>query len=161
MTGELLRAVMTRLVSGVSVVTARRGSLDLAMTATSLVSVSLEPELVLFTVHEEARLAEAVEDAGTWAVSILAPDQVRAADWLADPGRPALGQLDRIPHRIGAASGAAILDGASAWLECRTEWTRPAGTHLVVVGRVLDGGVRPGVGGALVHAFGRIERFGA
>lgn len=159
--GEELRSIMTRLVSGVSVITCRRGSVDLAMTATSLVSVSLEPPRVLFTVHEQARMADVVAPPGhgRWAVSILDGHGLRHAEWLADPGRPAIGQLGPVPHRLGEVSGAAILEDAAAWLECETEWVKPAGTHLVVVGRVLDGGVRPGAAGAVLHAFGRLEPY--
>src|SRR5690606_8261934 len=66
-----LRRTMSRLVSGVSVVAARAGRHDIAATVSSLVSASLEPPVVLFTVHRDARLREAVEVGETWAVSIL------------------------------------------------------------------------------------------
>ncbi len=155
------RAIMSRLVSGVSVVAAKYRNLDLAMTATSLVSVSLHPPTVLFTVHEDARLADAVESDAPWAVSILGPEGLPAADWLASPGRPAINQLSSVPHAPGDLTGAAILDTASAWIECRTSWVKAAGSHLVVVGRVLGGGIRPGVTGGIVHAYGRLEEFGA
>lgn len=154
------RGIMSRLVSGVSVVAARYRNLDLAMTATSLVSVSLDPPTVLFTVHEDARLAEAVETDTPWAVSILGPGGLPAADWLASPGRPAINQLSSVPHTHGEISNAAILDAASAWLECRTSWVKAAGSHLVVVGRVLAGGIRAGITGGIVHAYGRLEEFG-
>src|SRR5699024_766304 len=154
MESEEFRAVMSRLVSGVSVVAVKDGRHDLAMTATSIVSVALEPPTVLFAVHSDARLAEKVDDGALWAVSILGPEGRPDADWLASPGRPTIGQLSRVPHHPGETSGAAILDSASAWLEAKTVWTKEAGTHLVVVGEVLAGGVRPGVSGATLHAFG-------
>lgn len=156
---EEFRAVMARLVSGVSVISVRDGRHDQAITATSVVSVALEPPTVLFVVHADARLTERIEDGALWAVNILGPEGRADADWLASPGRPTIGQLDRVAHRRGEASGAAILDSASAWIEARTSWTKEAGTHLVVVGEVLAGGVRPGVSGAVVHAFGRLEEF--
>ncbi len=159
MDSEEYRGVMARLVSGVSVISARDGRHDQAMTATSVVSVALEPPTVLFAVHADARLAETIEDGALWAVSILGPEGRADADWLASPGRPTIGQLERVAHRRGEVSGAAILDSASAWIEARTAWTKEAGTHLVVVGEVLAGGVRPGVSGAVLHAFGRLEEF--
>ncbi|TDE94288.1 flavin reductase [Occultella glacieicola] len=147
---------MSRLASGVSVVAVRHGNQDLAMTATSLVSVSLDPPTVLFCVHSDARLREAVEPGARWAASILGGDALAAADWLATPGRPAFGQLATIAHRRGEVSGAAILDGASAWLECETEWIRTAASHDVVVGRVLAAARVPGAGGAILHFHGRM-----
>lgn len=157
---ETHRLIMSRLVSGVSVVTSRYRNLDLAMTATSVVSVSLEPPTVLFAVHGDARLAEAVEAGAGWAVNILGAEGLATADWLASPGRPAVGQLARVDHAPGEHTEAAILDEAVAWVECDTEWIRAAGSHLVVVGRVRAGGFRAGAHGAVLHAYGRLEAFG-
>lgn len=157
---ETFRGVMSRLISGVSVISAHHRRLDLAITASSLVSVSLEPPTVLFTVHEDARLAEAIEAGHHWAASILGPTGLPAADWLASPGRPAIGQLARVAHSRGEVSGAAILDDAAAWVECETTWVKPAGSHLVVVGHVRAGGIRPGAAGGIIHAYGRLEQFG-
>src|SRR5699024_9070026 len=111
------RGIMSRLVSGVSVVAAKYRNLDLAMTAPSLVSVSLHPPTVLFTVHEDARLAEAVESDAPWAVSILGPEGLPAADWLASPGRPAINQLSSVHHVPGDLTGAENLVAASYWYE--------------------------------------------
>ncbi|UFU07494.1 flavin reductase family protein [Ruania halotolerans] len=152
---EQFRTTMAHLAAGVSVVTIRDRH-DLAFTANSVVSVSLEPPTVLFCVHEDSRIREALETASRWAVSIMGADGLGAADWLASPGRPTRGQLDRVPHRRGAHSGAAILDAASAWVECETDWIRTAGSHAVVVGRVLESGTHPRHAGAIVHRLGRM-----
>lgn len=154
---DAFRTVMARLASGVSVVAARAGRHDLAMTATSLVSVSLEPPTVLFCVHSDSRIADAVAEGSRWAVSILGAQGLPEADWLATPGRPTLDQLARIPHSRGEHSGAAVLDAAAAWLECETEWVRPTASHDVVVGRVLSTGVQPERTGAIVHHLGRLR----
>lgn len=154
------RAIMSRLVSGVSVVSVRHRNHDLAMTATSLVSVSLDPPTVLFTVHEDARLAEAIESGASWAVSILGSEGLAAADWLASPGRPAINQLTSVAHSYGNATGAAILEDSTAWIECETSWVKSAGSHLVVVGTVQMGKTRPEITGGIVHAYGRLEQFG-
>lgn len=151
------RLAMARLASGVCVVTVRQGNLDLAITATSVVSVSLEPPTLLFCVHADSRLADAVQEGDRWAVSILGPRAAAAADWLASPGRPTFGQLTSVAHHHGEHSGAALLDDAAAWLEVRTEWTKPAGSHEVVVGRVLNSRIADGVGGGLIHHYGRIR----
>lgn len=155
-----MRRTMSRLVSGVSVVAARSGRHDIATTVSSLVSVSLDPPVVLFTVHRDSRLRECVEEGERWAASILGAEGRAAARWLSDPGRPLLDQLIRIPHRIGEHSGAAILDAATAWVEARTLWVREAGTHDVVAGEVLGNGVHAEVEGAILHGHGRLEPWG-
>lgn len=154
---DAFRVVMSHLASGASVVAARDGRHDLAMTATSVVSVSLDPPTVLFCVHSDARIAEAVAEGSRWAVSILGERGLPEADWLATPGRPTLDQLARIPHTRGEHSGAAVLDAAAAWVECETEWVRAAASHDVVVGRVLSTGLAPEQTGAIVHHLGRLR----
>ncbi|SFK22590.1 flavin reductase family protein [Cellulomonas sp. KH9] len=156
-TADALRAVAARLAAGVTVVAARRLGVEHAATVSSLTSVSLEPPLVLFCVHVDARLRDVLDDVDTWAVSVLADDQGEVADWLASPGRPAVGQLTRVPHRPGPVSGAAWVDGAAAWLDCRTEAVHRAGDHDVVVGRVLAAAQGAPDAGGLVHLRGRLR----
>jgi flavin reductase (DIM6/NTAB) family NADH-FMN oxidoreductase RutF len=154
------RSAMARLAAGVCVVAVAAGRHQVAATLTSVVSASLDPPMVLFCVHSEARLREALERADGWAVSILDSRSGADADWLASAGRPQLDQLGHIPHRIGSRSRAALLDRAQAWLECRTVWLRAAGDHDVVVGEVLSAEVAPGERGALVHRLGRLHAVG-
>ena len=100
---------------------ARAGAAPLhAMTASAITSVSLEPPMLLFCVHTDARFRDALDDVDTWSVSVLADDQGHTADWLASPGRPAIDQLARVPHRPAPVSDAVWVDGAAAWLDCRT-----------------------------------------
>jgi flavin reductase (DIM6/NTAB) family NADH-FMN oxidoreductase RutF len=150
---EFRRAV-GHFATGVTVATTRVGTFDHAMTASAFTSVSLEPVLVLVCVDKEARFRDAVLESGTWAVSILGAGGRRAADWFATKGRPLVGQLDRYPHHRGV-TGAALLDGALAWLECRTHAVHDGGDHDIVVGQVVSvaEGDRDGV--PLVYHRGR------
>lgn len=154
---ERYRATMGRLPGGVTVVSVHQGTLDLAMTATAVASVSLRPPMVLFCVYSDARLREVLDEVDTWAVSILDGTAAVAAERLAMPGRPAFGQLIGVAHHRGEHSGAALVDAAQGWLECRTAWIRNAGDHDVVVGEVVD--ARTGITGTggLVHYLGRVR----
>lgn len=154
---ERYRTTMQRLAGGVAVVALRHGTTDLAMTATALVSVSLRPPMLLFCVHADARMREALEEVDTWAVSILDAGARTAADRLASPGRPAVGQLVGVDHTRGPLSGAALITQSQAWIECRTHWVRGAGDHDVVVGEVLDATLGRTATGALVHYLGRLR----
>jgi flavin reductase (DIM6/NTAB) family NADH-FMN oxidoreductase RutF len=156
-TPDAFRAVATRLAGGVVVVTAVRRGVAHAATVSSAVSVSLEPPLLLFCVHVDARLRDVLDEVDTWAVSVLSDAQGGVAEWLASPGRPAVGQLDRVGHHAGPVSGAPWLDGAAAWFDCRTEAVHAAGDHDVVVGRVLVASEGAADGGALVHLRGRVR----
>ncbi len=144
-----------------------------AMTVSAFASVSLEPMLVLFCAEKIARFHDAVLEAGFWAVSILDEESGKIARWLATRGRPLRGQLDTIPHRPGPVTGAPVLDGALAAMECRTTAVHDGGDHSIVVGEVLGvagpvpgdvaGTVRGdgeagGEGGPLIHHSGRYRR---
>lgn len=151
------RAAIGRLPSGVGVVSLRWRGTDHATTVSSLASVSLEPAMLLFCVHQDSRLRDALDDVDTWAVSVLADTAGPVADWLASPGRPAVGQLARVAHRTAPLSGAAWIDGAAAWFDCRTAAIHPAGDHDIIVGEVLGAQQgAPDVGG-LVHLRGRMH----
>ena len=151
--GEALRQAMTRLSAGVCVVTASwQGRLH-AMTATAVCSVSIEPPLLLVCVGRASRFHAAILGAAAWGVSVLAEDQADVARHFADRGRDLLTQFDPVPHTRGTATGAPLVDGALAWLECGTWATHDGGDHTIVVGRVLDGAGGPG--GPLTYFRGR------
>ncbi|MGB9376641.1 MAG: flavin reductase family protein [Mycobacteriales bacterium] len=138
------RNVVGRFPTGVTVVSARTPQGVRLMTANSLTSVSLEPLLVLVCIQLSARFHTAVTTAGEWAVSVLAADQERLARIFA--GRYGAADLQSVPHRLGPATGAPLLDGAVSQLECRTVASYPGGDHTILLGAVLEGAVtREGV----------------
>lgn len=152
---DVFRAAVARLPAGVAVVALRWRGVDHAMTASSVASVSLDPPLVLFCVHTDSRLRDALDDVDLWALSVLGDTAAPVADWLASPGRPAVGQLDRVPHTRAPRSGAAWVEGAAARFECRTAAVHRAGDHDIVVGTVLHAEQGPAQVGGLVHLRGR------
>lgn len=141
-TSRAFRDVLGRFASGVTVATTVADGVDHAMTASAFCSVSLDPPLVLVVVDRRNRFHDAVLASGTWGVSVLSEDGQDDASWLARRGRPLEDQLDRVPHRRGAATGVALLERAIAWLECRTWQTYDGGDHTIVVGEVVDASVR-------------------
>lgn len=148
---ETYRRAAGRFATGVCVVTTRDGRLDHAITVSSFASVSLDPVLVLVCVHQDSRFLDAVSETRTWGLSVLAARARPAAAWLATPGRPVVDQLAQVPHRRGPLTGAALLDGSVATMECATEAEHAAGTHVLLVGRVLDVGLGPEDERPLLH----------
>lgn len=151
----LYRRAMGRFATGVTVVTTRQAGHDHAMTASAVTSVSLEPLLMLVCVEQEARFHDAVLEAGVFGVSVLAAPARRDAEWLATRGRPLHGQLERIAHASGPATGVPLLTDALATFECRTTDAHAAGDHTIVVGRVLAVTVADHSGEALLYYRGR------
>jgi flavin reductase (DIM6/NTAB) family NADH-FMN oxidoreductase RutF len=152
------RHAVGRFATGVCVMTSRLDGHDHAMTATAFASVSLDPLLVLVSVGEDARFLDALLQSQVWGTSILPAGAQGTAEWLSSPGRPVLHQLDRVPHHRGTATGVALLDGALATMECRTQAVHPAGDHSIVVGLVLAVEVPDDPPPPLVHHQGRYRR---
>ena len=155
---DLYRRAAGRFATGICVVTSRESGVDHAMTVSSFSSVSLEPILALICVEVEARFHDAVLAAGFWGVSILDGGGRPVADWLASRGRPLHGQLDRAPHHLGPVTGVALLDAATATLECRTQAVYPGGDHSIIVGEVVSASLSEDAESALIYHRGTYKR---
>lgn len=108
-----------------------------AMTCNSFTSVSLDPLLVLFCADKTARFHDAALASGAWAVSVLARSHQQVSRQFALRGRDLDTQFDGVEHTPGPSTGAPVLTGSLAALECRTVSTTDAGDHTVLVGEVL------------------------
>ena len=145
MRGEDLRAVMRRFPTGVAVVTVDAAGQRLGLTVGSLVTLSLEPPLVGFSVSRQAALHELLREAGGFAVSLLAADQEAVAQHFAR-GVPPIALWERIPLRDSEAPGPPQLAGGAAWLRGRVEQEHPTGDHtffVAVVETAEPGSARP------------------
>lgn len=130
-----LRQTFGCFATGVTVVTTR----DVAgnprgMTANSFASVSLEPPLVMVCVSTSAPIWKALAQAGGFAVNVLADDQRNLSQRFATPLPDKFADL---AWRAGP-TGAPILDGVVAHLDCRTYRHVEAGDHVILLGEVVD-----------------------
>jgi len=126
---------MARVPAGVVVISARTEDGYRGLTASSLVSISLDPQMVLVGLEREAATRAAVAEARAFNVNVLTRSQEFIADRFA--GRaPAIDAAWRdVPHRLGS-NGIPLIDGCAAWLECRLVEIHPAGDHDICVGEV-------------------------
>ncbi|MCX4906621.1 flavin reductase family protein [Streptomyces sp. NBC_00878] len=163
------RAAMSRLAAGVVLVTAHEpqpdpdgpSGEDVGMTATSFMSVSLDPPLVLLSLREGSRMDDLLDEQPLWAVSVLTETQRQIAGRFAMKGRISDRLLfEDISWVRGEASGAPLVGGALATLECRTEQRVTAGDHTLVIGRVLTSSVPNTESGPLTHFRGRYRPLG-
>jgi flavin reductase (DIM6/NTAB) family NADH-FMN oxidoreductase RutF len=163
---EEFRGAMARLAAGVVLVTAHDeedGPLGApaGMTATAFMSVSLDPPLVLVSVRTGSRMDELLERQPRWAASLLTEAQRTLAGRFAMKGRLSDRLLfQEVPHTLGPVSGAPIVDGALAAVECHTEQRVPAGDHTLVVARVLATRLTAAEGAPLLYQQGRYRTLG-
>ena len=125
----------------VTLVTVADGRDDIGATISAFCPVSAEPALVLVSLMSESYPAElfgrAEAPVTRFAVTLLAAGQRMLAGRFAAAGRPsARHMLDDVPHRRGPDSGALIVDGGLAALECAAQQVIGAGDHLLVIARV-------------------------
>jgi flavin reductase (DIM6/NTAB) family NADH-FMN oxidoreductase RutF len=128
-------------VAGVTLVTVADGRDDVGATVSAFCPVSVDPPLVAVALMGGSYLAEVLgrEDAPAteFGVVVLAAGQRVLSGRFAAAGRPgARLMLGDVPHRRGPVSGALIVEGGLAALECSAEQVRPAGDHLLVIARV-------------------------
>lgn len=150
--GRRFRTTMGHFVTGVAVATTRGADgLPVGLTCNSVTSVSLAPPLVLFCVDHGAQSRTAFLEAGHFALSLLGEGQEALSNRFAtaDPDT----RFEGVQTRDGV-TGAPLLEGALAWLDCTLEQTVEAGDHTILIGRVEAADTRHG-GAPLVYFQGR------
>ena len=137
------RDALAQLAAGVVVVSARTAGGYHGLTASTLISVSLDPPLVLVALEHDTATLTAVRESRLFGVSVLTREQEFLAERFA--GRaPAVEPLWRTtPHRLGA-NGVPLLEGCAAWLECAVTDLREAGDHDICIGAVTAATVGAG-----------------
>ncbi len=131
---RLFRDVMGRFATGVTVVTTRDGERrPVGATVSSFTSLSLDPPLVLICLENRSRTLGHIRRAGIFAVNVLAVGQQELSRRFAGP----CPEWDGL-KTVASSTGAPLLAGAVATVECRFETHYPGGDHHILIGRVVD-----------------------
>jgi 3-hydroxy-9,10-secoandrosta-1,3,5(10)-triene-9,17-dione monooxygenase reductase component len=154
--GDRFRHVLGHLATGVTVVTAHHHSGPAAMSSNSVVSVSLDPPMVLFCPAKSSSTWPKIHESGRFCVNVFGAQHEETSRRFSARG------VDRFAgvawHR--RPSGPA-LDDAVAWIECTIDAEHDAGDHLIVVGRVDHLEVSSGDASPLIFFRGRYGSFAA
>jgi flavin reductase (DIM6/NTAB) family NADH-FMN oxidoreductase RutF len=155
--GAAFRLAMRELASGVALVTAGRGEQRTGCTATSLCSLSLDPPSLIVCIARTSTTLAALRVSRAFGVNILAAAHEPLANRFA--GRTGVHGAARF---IGAdwttmVTGAPLLRGALACIDCTVEEVLERHTHAILIGRVAAVH-RAGGAPALVHRRGRFEQ---
>jgi flavin reductase (DIM6/NTAB) family NADH-FMN oxidoreductase RutF len=129
------REVMARLAASVVVVSARVGTGFRGLTATSLVSISTDPPMVLVGLDRMTMTRNAVIETKAFNVSVLTRSQEFIAERFAGRAPAVAAAWNEVPHHLGA-NGLPLIDGCAAWLECKLAQAHEAGDHDICVGEV-------------------------
>jgi flavin reductase (DIM6/NTAB) family NADH-FMN oxidoreductase RutF len=138
---DWFRDAMARLPTGVTVVTAFGDTGPSGLTANAVVSLSLDPPLMLACLDRGSRTLRAVEHAGRFGVNVLAAGQTQVA-------RSFSTKLETQEKWEGIAwgerDGIPALDGIIVWVACELRDVLAGGDHVIVTGRVLEVAAREG-----------------
>lgn len=131
--GRALRNALGRFATGVTVVTA----LDpeghpIGLTVNSFAAVSLEPPMVLWSLHNSSHNFSAFQQVQHYCINVLAADQQEISN------RFATWPVDRFAHLDWHAGlgGAPVIAGCCAWFEVSNQTQVPAGDHHTFFGRI-------------------------
>lgn len=136
--GSLLRQVAGTFATGITVITCPTEAGPAGCAANAVLSVSLEPPLMLVSLAEGSRTRSAIEAAGCFGIHVLGADADGAELCAAFAGRGD-DKFAGVAYHDGLL-GVPVLDSALGWFECEVESTQIAGDHALFLGRVLDAG---------------------
>jgi flavin reductase len=153
--GKDFRSALGSFATGVTVVTTMGDDgHGYRMTVNAFSSVSLDPPLVLVCAISGKTGSEQIDRNRCFAVNILAVDQEPLSGYFAKRDRPRGRDAFRdVDHRVGA-SGAPLIDGVVAHLDCRLAESYTVGDHEVFIGEVVDIYVNPDAEPLLFHGGG-------
>ena len=122
--------------SGICLVTTAVGEERAGLTVSSFCSVSLKPPTVLASIERQGQTRQLIHQSQSFAVNILRTEQRALAERFAG----LRGEGDRFRGAVwyaGERTGAPLLQGALAALECRVLQQHEVGEHTVWIGLVL------------------------
>ncbi|GEL19621.1 flavin reductase family protein [Pseudonocardia asaccharolytica] len=134
-----MRDVLGHFVSGVVVITAHGGARPVGFTCQSFASLSLDPPLVSFCPARTSTTWPKIREIGRFCVNVLAEDHQHHSLRFARSGVDKFAGVEWQP----APSGAPILEGVSAWIDCSLWQEYDGGDHTIAVGHVHDLGAAP------------------
>jgi len=133
-----LAFLFRQLTHGVYVVGVTHQNKDNAFTAAWVMQVSFEPLLVAISVHPGHSSYAMLTQGGAFSVNVLPENRKDLVQRFAQPAT--VNKLADVKWRR-SKTGAPILDEAMAYFDCEFSHECPAGDHMLVIGRVVDGAV--------------------
>ena len=131
----LQRQIMGRFATGVTVVTTRYGEQISGMTANAVMSLSLDPPLIVVSVDCKSNMHGHLTQGQCYAINVLKHDQEELSRRFAKPGPKDFSDL----NLTVAETGAPIFVDALAYVDCRVVEVARAGDHDMFIGEPVAG----------------------
>ena len=131
-----IAALFQRLTQGVYVVGVAHGKTRNAFTAACVMQVSFDPLLLALSINPQHSSYGLLKQSGAFSVNVLRKCQTELA---AHFGRPAHADKLAATKWTPGRADTPLLRDALAWFECEVVGEHPAGDHILVLGKVIDG----------------------
>ena len=131
-----IAALFQRLTQGVYVIGVAHGEVRNAFTAAWVMQVSFDPLLLALSINPHHSSYGLLKQGRAFSVNVLKKGQLELA---AHFGRPAGADKLALTDWTTGRTGAPLLREALAWFECQVIDEFPAGDHVLVLGKVIDG----------------------
>jgi 3-hydroxy-9,10-secoandrosta-1,3,5(10)-triene-9,17-dione monooxygenase reductase component len=128
------RQVLGHFATGVTVVAAVHQGQPVGLSVNSFTSVSLDPPLVAFCAARQSSTWPRIRAVGGFCVNVLSEHQEDISRVFATRGQEKFRGVGWRP----APSGAPVLTGVLAWIDCSVDAEHDAGDHVLVIGRVRE-----------------------
>lgn len=130
------RDIAGRFATGVTVITTIDSSGNpVGMTVNSFTSLSLDPLLVLFNIDKKATLYDEFMKTESFGVNILCREQEELSNHFSKRG---IDRFDGVTYTQDV-TGAPILNGVLAYIDCTVTKRFEGGDHTIVLGEVQGG----------------------
>ncbi len=127
-----LRRAMGRFATGISIISAHHAGQTHAMTANAICTISFDPLIVMVCVNKKSKMNEFIQQAGSFAINILAEEQEIISRHFAGAGQ---GEVPETLH-FELVENTPLLDGTLAAVACKIDQALDAGDHTMLLGRV-------------------------
>ena len=131
-----IAALFQRLTQGVYVVGVVHGEVRNAFTAAWVMQVSFDPLLLALSINPHHSSYGLLKEGGAFSVNVLKKGQLELA---AHYGRPAGAEKLALIEWMASRNGVPLLLESLAWFECQVVGEHPAGDHVLVLRKVIDG----------------------
>lgn len=129
---------MRRAATGVTVVATDGPAGKQGCTVSAMSSVSADPPTLLVCIHRHSRVADAIVGNAAFAVSLLGVGHRQVSEVFAGRVLTEVGSKFVCGFWERLATGAPVLRDAPAAFDCRLVETVAVGSHLALIGRVVD-----------------------
>lgn len=138
---EAKKKALRKIVHGVYVIGVGADGRQNAFTATWVTQVSFIPPLVVVGVRKDGISFQMIEKSKVFSINFLGKNQKPLAEHFLKPAHLGGDKLEGIRYRTGK-TGTPILEEAIAFVECEVRQIHAGGDHSLVVGEVVEAGVR-------------------